>query len=113
MQKHVPRELAETWRWMCPAGVYEIPEDAPEHGEVDVIVNLHQLRAVRGDHRQGRSADDSRGRRRTAVSDHLTLEQIARQGRWQSRAGAKLCGGEPRSHMGSGRNMCVCRVLRI
>ena len=27
VQKHVPRELAETWRWMCPAGVYEIPED--------------------------------------------------------------------------------------
>jgi electron-transferring-flavoprotein dehydrogenase len=39
VQKHVPRELAETWRWMCPAGVYEIPEDAPEHGDVDVIVN--------------------------------------------------------------------------
>ena len=39
VQKHVPRELAETWRWMCPAGVYEIPEDAPEHGVVDVIVN--------------------------------------------------------------------------
>jgi electron-transferring-flavoprotein dehydrogenase len=39
VRKRVPRELAETWRWMCPAGVYEIPEDAPEHGEVDVIVN--------------------------------------------------------------------------
>ncbi len=39
VQKHVPREVAETWRWMCPAGVYEIPEDAPEHGTVDVIVN--------------------------------------------------------------------------
>jgi electron-transferring-flavoprotein dehydrogenase len=39
VQKHVPREIAETWRWMCPAGVYEIPEDAPEHGAVDVIVN--------------------------------------------------------------------------
>jgi electron-transferring-flavoprotein dehydrogenase len=39
VQKHVPRELAETWRWMCPAGVYEIPEDAPETGDVDVIVN--------------------------------------------------------------------------
>ncbi|HWY90038.1 MAG TPA: electron-transfer flavoprotein:ubiquinone oxidoreductase [Solirubrobacteraceae bacterium] len=39
VQKHVPREVAETWRWMCPAGVYEIPEDAPEHGDVDVIVN--------------------------------------------------------------------------
>ena len=39
VQKHVPREVAETWRWMCPAGVYEIPEDAPENGNVDVIVN--------------------------------------------------------------------------
>jgi electron-transferring-flavoprotein dehydrogenase len=39
VQKHVPREIAETWRWMCPAGVYEIPDDAPEHGPVDVIVN--------------------------------------------------------------------------
>jgi electron-transferring-flavoprotein dehydrogenase len=39
VQKHVPREIAETWRWMCPAGVYEIPEDAPEEGSVDVIVN--------------------------------------------------------------------------
>jgi electron-transferring-flavoprotein dehydrogenase len=39
VQKKVPREVAETWRWMCPAGVYEIPEDAPEQGDVDVIVN--------------------------------------------------------------------------
>jgi electron-transferring-flavoprotein dehydrogenase len=39
VQKHVPRTLAETWRWMCPAGVYEIPDDAPEEGDVDVIVN--------------------------------------------------------------------------
>ncbi len=39
VQKRVPREIAETWRWMCPAGVYEIPEDAPETGDVDVIVN--------------------------------------------------------------------------
>src|SRR5271167_3163287 len=39
VQKRVPREVAETWRWMCPAGVYEIPEDAPEKGDVDVIVN--------------------------------------------------------------------------
>ncbi|HEX5713246.1 MAG TPA: electron-transfer flavoprotein:ubiquinone oxidoreductase [Solirubrobacterales bacterium] len=39
VQKRVPREIAETWAWMCPAGVYEIPEDAPETGEVDVIVN--------------------------------------------------------------------------
>jgi electron-transferring-flavoprotein dehydrogenase len=39
VQTDVPRELAETWRWMCPAGVYEIPDDAPETGNVDVIVN--------------------------------------------------------------------------
>jgi electron-transferring-flavoprotein dehydrogenase len=39
IQRNVPREVAETWRWMCPAGVYEIPEDAPEEGFVDVTVN--------------------------------------------------------------------------
>jgi electron-transferring-flavoprotein dehydrogenase len=39
VRNEVPREIAETWRWMCPAGVYEIPDDAPEHGPVDVIVN--------------------------------------------------------------------------
>jgi electron-transferring-flavoprotein dehydrogenase len=39
VRKEVPREIAETWIWMCPAGVYELPEDAPESGLVDVIVN--------------------------------------------------------------------------
>ncbi len=46
VQTRVPREIAETWRWMCPAGVYEIPEDADagegggtRSGDVDVIVN--------------------------------------------------------------------------
>ncbi len=39
VRENVPRELAETWRWMCPAGVYEIADDAPACGNVDVIVN--------------------------------------------------------------------------
>jgi electron-transferring-flavoprotein dehydrogenase len=39
IERRVPREIAETWRWMCPAGVYEIPDDAPASGPVDVIVN--------------------------------------------------------------------------
>jgi electron-transferring-flavoprotein dehydrogenase len=39
VHKNVPREIAEGWRWMCPAGVYEIPDDAPETGPVDVTVN--------------------------------------------------------------------------
>jgi electron-transferring-flavoprotein dehydrogenase len=39
VQKRVPRVVAETWKWMCPAGVYEIPDDAPQDGYVDVTVN--------------------------------------------------------------------------
>ncbi|MGH2843031.1 MAG: 4Fe-4S dicluster domain-containing protein, partial [Solirubrobacteraceae bacterium] len=39
IQTRVPREVAETWVWMCPAGVYEIPGDAPLEGDVDVTVN--------------------------------------------------------------------------
>jgi len=39
IQRRVPRPLAEAWQWMCPAGVYEVPEDAPENGHVDLIVN--------------------------------------------------------------------------
>lgn len=39
IEKNVAREVAETWKWMCPAGVYEIPEDAPATGNVDVVVN--------------------------------------------------------------------------
>ena len=39
VRRRVPREVAETWRWMCPAGVYEIAEGQPETGEVEVTVN--------------------------------------------------------------------------
>jgi electron-transferring-flavoprotein dehydrogenase len=39
VRRRVSREVVETWAWMCPAGVYEIPEDEPESGEVEVIVN--------------------------------------------------------------------------
>jgi electron-transferring-flavoprotein dehydrogenase len=39
VHRNVPREIAEGWRYMCPAGVYEIPDDAPETGFVDVTVN--------------------------------------------------------------------------
>jgi len=38
VRRRVPRVVAEAWSWMCPAGVYEIPEDAPAQGEVDVLV---------------------------------------------------------------------------
>ncbi len=39
LHRNVPREIAESWVWMCPAGVYEIPDDAPATGTVDVTVN--------------------------------------------------------------------------
>ena len=39
LRRNVPREIAEGWRYMCPAGVYEIPDDAPATGPVDVTVN--------------------------------------------------------------------------
>ncbi len=39
LRRSVPREVAESWVWMCPAGVYEIPDDAPATGNVDVTVN--------------------------------------------------------------------------
>ena len=39
IEKRVPREVAEAWAWMCPAAVYEVPEDAPSNGTVDLIVN--------------------------------------------------------------------------
>jgi electron-transferring-flavoprotein dehydrogenase len=39
LRRRVPREIAESWVWMCPAGVYEIPEDAPATGSVEVTVN--------------------------------------------------------------------------
>ena len=40
IQERVPREIAEAWAWMCPAGVYELPEGASADGEhVDLIVN--------------------------------------------------------------------------
>src|SRR5919107_120033 len=44
IERRVPREVAEAWAWMCPAGVYEIPEDAGGSEanpgtHVDLIVN--------------------------------------------------------------------------
>jgi electron-transferring-flavoprotein dehydrogenase len=44
VRRDVPRAVAETWRWMCPAGVYELPEATGERpprpdDRVEVIVN--------------------------------------------------------------------------
>ena len=75
IEKNVPREVAEAWQWMCPAGVYEVPEDAPENGQRRPDRQPVELRAVRRDHRQGRAPDAARGRRRAAVPDHLSADR--------------------------------------
>jgi electron-transferring-flavoprotein dehydrogenase len=40
IQEKVPRELAQTWVSMCPAQVYEIPEDQLESGSESVDVHV-------------------------------------------------------------------------
>ncbi len=40
IQSHVPRELAKTWVNLCPAQVYEIPEDQLENGAAEVDVHV-------------------------------------------------------------------------
>ena len=40
VQTHVPREVAQTWVSMCPAQVYEIPEDQQGNGAAEVDVHI-------------------------------------------------------------------------
>jgi electron-transferring-flavoprotein dehydrogenase len=40
IQSHVPRELAKTWVNLCPAQVYEIPEDQLSNGAAEVDVHV-------------------------------------------------------------------------
>jgi electron-transferring-flavoprotein dehydrogenase len=40
IQSHVPVELAKTWVNMCPAQVYEIPDDQLESGQAEVDVHV-------------------------------------------------------------------------
>jgi len=40
IQERVPREVAQTWVSMCPAAVYEIPDDQLENGAETVDVNV-------------------------------------------------------------------------
>ena len=76
IQENVPLEIALMWQNMCPAQVYEVPEEeleaAKQNGngkldgkhEVEAGDHAVELRAVRGHHGQGRTPDPSRGRRR-------------------------------------------------
>ena len=40
IQTQVPREVAQTWVSMCPAQVYEIPEEQLENGAAEVDVHV-------------------------------------------------------------------------
>ena len=73
VQREVPREVAQAWVSMCPAQVYEIPDEQLANGAQVVDLEHHalELRPVRRDHRQGRPPDPARGRRRPAVPGDL------------------------------------------
>ena len=75
IQTRVPREIAQTWVSMCPAQVYEIPDEQLENGarEVDVHVtasNCVQCGAITA---KGGRSDAARGRRRPALPRDLRL----------------------------------------
>jgi electron-transferring-flavoprotein dehydrogenase len=40
VQQEVPREVAQTWVSMCPAQVYEIPEEQLSNGAATVKINI-------------------------------------------------------------------------
>ncbi len=40
VQTHVPREVAQTWVSMCPAQVYEIPDEQLQNGAAEVDVHV-------------------------------------------------------------------------
>ena len=40
IQTRVPREVAQTWVSMCPAQVYEIPDEQLENGAAEVDVHV-------------------------------------------------------------------------
>jgi electron-transferring-flavoprotein dehydrogenase len=40
VQRHVPREVAQTWASMCPAQVYEIPEEQVANGATAVDLQI-------------------------------------------------------------------------
>ena len=94
IQDKVPLELALMWQNMCPAAVYEVPEEeieAPATATAQAASSTAargqaadhslELRAVRRDHRQGRPADAARGRRRPELPGHLTLP--GKRGAWK------------------------------
>ncbi len=69
VQTHVPREVAQAWVSMCPAQVYEIPDEQLENGAAGRRRQRHrlQLRPVRRDHGEGGPPHPPRGWRRPPV----------------------------------------------
>jgi electron-transferring-flavoprotein dehydrogenase len=80
IQERVPKEIAQTWVSMCPAQVYEIPEEQLESGAdtVDVHVtpsNCVQCGAITA---KGGRLTLPEGRRRPAVSGDLVAARRVR-----------------------------------
>ena len=89
IQENVPLEVALMWQNMCPAQVYEVPEDELEAADEGRQARRQargqgadhpvELRAVRSDHRQGRAPDAAGGRRRPELPDDVGGRATERQ----------------------------------
>ena len=75
----VRRPVAEAWKWMCPAHVYEVGRDLGD-GMVTRRGHAVELRPVRCDHRQGRPPDAARGRLGPRVHRHIGTGPGVRSG---------------------------------
>ncbi len=74
-----------------PRGGLRDPRGRAGHGQRRRDRQLHQLRPVRRDHRPRRPADAPRGRRRSALPDHLDVRAVVRH----SAAGSQLLAADP------------------
>ena len=78
IQQRVPREVGEGWAWMCPAGVYEVPEDAPEEGMIDLIVNPSNCVQCGAITAKGGRLTPPEGGDGPVVPDHVSLPRMSR-----------------------------------
>ncbi len=97
IQERVPLEVALMWQNMCPAAVYEVPEDeleaarggrqrqARRQARGQAPGHAIELRAVRGDHREGRPPDAPGRRRRPELPGHLSPASLVAAARLESR----------------------------
>jgi len=104
-----PAEIAETWRGCARRASTRSLTTPPKTGAVDVIRELHELRAVRGDQGEGRAVDDTRGWGRPAVPEHVAPGNPRRAATRRRAKKYAICGFRPLEG-GENRLAGLCRA---